>query len=165
VYSRDAESIRFPNGSSGVTLAGNVVYGSVSGASAGYVTGTGLADFENVTWDAVQRNARPSSGSRLLGAADNAYAVAVDINGTPRTAPHVAGAFVAGSATIFRGTPLQSTHAAPAVLRIGFSPVCDMQGRLMPRGSPGRYEQTDWRRLGPITGEGRRDQSVAGSAR
>ncbi len=93
VYSRGAESIRFPRGSAGVTLAGNVVVGRVAGTAGGYSTGKGLADFTNVTWDAASRNALPPEGSPLIGAGDAAHAVKADFAGTARTAPVDAGAY------------------------------------------------------------------------
>ncbi|MHC4661756.1 MAG: right-handed parallel beta-helix repeat-containing protein [Planctomycetota bacterium] len=93
VYSRDAESIRFPSGSSGVTIAGNVVLGLVSGVSNGYISGTGLSDFVSVSWDAVSRDATPSAGSSVIGAGDAAHAVAEDITGKSRTSALDSGAF------------------------------------------------------------------------
>jgi len=92
-YSQTAESIRFPNGSSGVTLAGNVVLGPVVGASSGWTNGTGLADFTNVTWNAANRDGTPSAASPLNAAANAAYFVSSDINGAARTAPADTGAF------------------------------------------------------------------------
>lgn len=93
IYSRDANSIRFPNGSTGVTLAGNVVYGSVSGAATGYTNGNGLADFVAVTWDGSSRDGTPTSSSGLIGSGDAGYAVDDDINGTTRTTQLDSGAF------------------------------------------------------------------------
>jgi hypothetical protein len=93
VYSRDAESIRFPNGSTGVTVSGNVVLGSVSGTSGGYVTGAGLVDFESVTWDALSRNAVPSVGSAVIGQGDTKHAVKFDITGAERVTGLDPGAF------------------------------------------------------------------------
>ncbi len=92
-YSRDAESIRFPNGSANVVVSGNVVVGSVSGVAGGYVMGTGLADFVDVTWDASGRDGTPSEDSPIRGQGDPLYAVAEDINGVPRTPPLDSGAF------------------------------------------------------------------------
>jgi hypothetical protein len=93
VYSQTSDSIRFPSGSAGVTLAGNVVLGTVVGASGGFVTGTGLADFTSVTWNASSRNALPSAGSPLIGAGAAAHAVEEDFAGTARTLPVEAGAY------------------------------------------------------------------------
>jgi hypothetical protein len=94
VYSRDAEALNFPNGSAGVTLAGNVVVGAVSGVSGGFIRGRGLEDFVDVAWDASRREARPAPGSPLMGAADPAHAVEFDLHGAKRSPPHVAGAFL-----------------------------------------------------------------------
>ena len=93
VYSQTSESIRFPSGSSGVTLAGNVVLGGVVGASGGYTAGTGLTDFTDVTWDATHRNAQPSAASPLIGAGAAAHAVEEDYTGAARTLPVDAGAY------------------------------------------------------------------------
>jgi hypothetical protein len=93
VYSRDAESIRFPNGSSGVTVRGNVVVGSVLGVTQGYVFGAGLSDFVNVQWDASVRNATPLAATAIIGAGDPAYAVPTDITYTLRQGSLEAGAY------------------------------------------------------------------------
>ena len=93
VYSQTSDSIRFPSGSAGATLSGNVVFGSVVGASGGYASGTGLADFTGVTWDASSRNALPSAGSPLIGAGAAAHAAEEDFAGTARTLPVDAGAY------------------------------------------------------------------------
>jgi hypothetical protein len=93
VYSQSAESIRFPSGSSGVTLAGNIVLGSVVGASGGTTNGTDLDDFTNVAWDATSRNALPSAARPLIGAGAAAHAVEKDFTGAARTLPVDAGAY------------------------------------------------------------------------
>jgi parallel beta-helix repeat protein len=93
VYSQNAESISFPNGSAGVTVVGNVVLGPVAGVSSGYLIGNGLADFANLTWDATHRDAAPSASSALLGRADMAHAAPRDINDNLRTPPADAGAY------------------------------------------------------------------------
>ncbi|TET39087.1 MAG: right-handed parallel beta-helix repeat-containing protein [Planctomycetota bacterium] len=93
VYSRDAESIRFPNGSSGVTVIGNVVLGTVTGVSIGFITGNGLGDFVGVAWDASIRDANPSGGSPIIGMGDPNYAVPDDITGNTRKTGLDSGAF------------------------------------------------------------------------
>jgi len=92
VYSRTSESIRFPNGSTGVTLSGNVVLGSVTGASRGFVKGSGLEDFVSVTWDLAYRDARPAPGSAIAGRGDPAFTVPVDVSGQTRIPPPDPGA-------------------------------------------------------------------------
>lgn len=72
---------------------GNVGQGTVSPGVVGYQTGNGLADFVNVTWNAVQTDARPSVGSALLGAANGSVIPIVDIGSFRRTAPHTTGCF------------------------------------------------------------------------
>ncbi|MBD3343971.1 MAG: hypothetical protein GF401_02790 [Chitinivibrionales bacterium] len=99
VYSTGT-ALNFPNGSSGVTIAGNVVYGSVSKASGGYEEGTGLQDFMDITWDGTHYDARPSSGSPLIGAAGPSHAVATDLNFSSRIAPFDAGAVEYDGATV-----------------------------------------------------------------
>jgi hypothetical protein len=93
VYSRDAESIRFPNGSTGVAVKGNVVLGPVEGIAAGYIAGAGLTDFASVTWDASSRDAAPTASSAIIGAGDPAYAVLTDITGAARQGSLEAGAY------------------------------------------------------------------------
>ncbi len=92
VYSNGSEAINFSNGASGVTIIGNVCLGEVIGASTGWITGNGLSDFNGLSWDAVQRDATPSTESKLLDAADAAWAVSHDLNGDPRNDFYDAGA-------------------------------------------------------------------------
>ncbi len=92
VYSQRRESIRFPNGSTGVTLAGNVVVGAVVGANSGWAKGVGLADFVDLTWDASRRDATPTLDSALRSRGAPAWRVARDLSGTVRVPPVDAGA-------------------------------------------------------------------------
>jgi len=92
VYSRDAESIRLPNGSTGVTVKGNVVLGLVEGINSGYITGAGLADFADIAWDPSARGATPTASSAIIGDGDPAYAVSTDITGAARQGSLEAGA-------------------------------------------------------------------------
>jgi hypothetical protein len=93
VYSQNAQSIHFPGGATGVTVAGNVVLGPVTGVTTGSTTGNGLSDFAGLTWDARSRDGAPSASSALIGRADSAHAVAKDILGRTRVAPADAGAY------------------------------------------------------------------------
>jgi len=93
VYSRDSYSIRFPYGSTGVTVAGNVAYGPVMGVAGGYASGAGLGDFVDVAWDASAVDATPAAASALAGAADAAHEPVDDITGAERTGAPDAGAF------------------------------------------------------------------------
>ena len=92
VYSRHRAAIRFPHGSAGVAVAGNVVLGGVEGARRGSVPGRGLEDFRSVRWDARRRQAAPAPGSPLLGAADPRFPVPHDLTGRPRHSKTTAGA-------------------------------------------------------------------------
>jgi hypothetical protein len=92
VYSRDAASIRFPRGSEGVALAGNVVLGAVTGASHGFIDGRGLSDFAQITWDWSCRDATPSADSVLPGAGEPRFATALDLSGRTRLGRVDAGA-------------------------------------------------------------------------
>ncbi|MCA8915824.1 MAG: right-handed parallel beta-helix repeat-containing protein [Planctomycetes bacterium] len=83
VYS-EGTALDFSAGSEGVTLAGNVVFGGVSGASSGFITGRGLSDFADIKFDATARDAAPGAASALLAAADKQYATEADIHGEPR---------------------------------------------------------------------------------
>ena len=93
VYSELADSINFSNGSSGVSLAGNVVLGSVQGTGSGFVFGNGLGDFSNATWNASQIDASPSPGSAVRNQGDSLYWVLFDMNLEIRTLPLDAGAY------------------------------------------------------------------------
>jgi len=84
VYSKKGDSIRFPLGSAGVYFNGNVVLGPVLGTAAGYINGTGLADFVDAAWDASHRDATPSLGGPIIDSADPAMLVPDDLTGKPR---------------------------------------------------------------------------------
>lgn len=109
-YSLGAESIRFANGSAGVQMAGNVVFGPVQNATGGFATGTGLQDFVDVALGPWRLDVTP----RVAGAIDNrgnpAFAVATDLLGTPRTLPLDPGAvtnaatFAAANASVSLAT-------------------------------------------------------------
>ncbi|HTE05818.1 MAG TPA: right-handed parallel beta-helix repeat-containing protein [Planctomycetota bacterium] len=109
VYSLAGPALSFPNGSAGVTLAGNVLFepagggahgaehaggpdaarGAAAGtgergAPAGCVAGRGLSDFQHADWHGRDVDARPAAGSALLGAADARFAVPDDLRGAAR---------------------------------------------------------------------------------
>lgn len=92
VYTQRGPAVRFPSGSARVTCAGNVVLGDVQGAAAGFQKGTGLDDFQAVSWDATQRDAEPVPGSPLVGTADPRLVTSLDLHSKKRTGPPVAGA-------------------------------------------------------------------------
>jgi formylglycine-generating enzyme required for sulfatase activity len=92
VYTDGGEALRFPNGSRGVTVAGNVLLGETSGVEGGFVRGRGLEDFEDLAWDGGKRNAAPRKGSPADGAGDERFRVAVDLAGRPREGRAAAGA-------------------------------------------------------------------------
>jgi hypothetical protein len=87
VYSLAGPSLSFPNGSAGVTLAGNVVLGTVAGCSAGYAEGRGLTDFVRGDWRAPDADFRPSPSGALVNAADAGHPVSDDLAGLPRRPP------------------------------------------------------------------------------
>lgn len=92
-YSQNAQAITLNGGNAGVTHAGNAYYGSISGVSSGYILGTGLGDFINLSWDATAIDGKPAISSPLVGSADLNYLETLDINGVERIAPYEAGAF------------------------------------------------------------------------
>lgn len=92
VYATGGPALRFPNGSAGVVVSGNVVFGAVQGAPFGYVEGNGLTDFKSVSWDARQREAEPAVGSPLLGRGDRKYALDRDLRNRARGKLCTAGA-------------------------------------------------------------------------
>jgi len=79
------------SGLAGVVVAGNVVFPPTAALPAGgFIAGRSVAqDFLN----AADLQAYPTGDSPLVGAASAAQAAPVDFNGTPRTAPHDAGAY------------------------------------------------------------------------
>lgn len=93
VYSQTSQSIAFGGGSAGVTISGNLVVGSVSGASSGWLVGNGLSDFVDVSWDASHRDATPSATSAILASGDPTWEVAVDLTGAPRVGTVEAGCY------------------------------------------------------------------------
>ncbi|MCE9593465.1 MAG: right-handed parallel beta-helix repeat-containing protein [Planctomycetes bacterium] len=93
VYSQTSQSIAFGGGSSGVTFSGNVVVGSVGGASSGWTVGNGLADFNGVAWDASQRDATLSGASAILASGDPLFEVADDLTGAARVGTVEAGCY------------------------------------------------------------------------
>ncbi len=94
VYSLSGPSLSFPGGCTGVTLAGNVVFGPVVGVSStdpGLVAGRGLSDFVRAAWRSGDVDATPAPGSALRAAGAAAYTVKDDLRGTSRTPPSDAG--------------------------------------------------------------------------
>jgi hypothetical protein len=92
-YSQSSNAINVVGGTSGITFAGNVTVGSVTSGVNGGTVGAGLSDFVNVTYNASNRDAHPSTGSALLGAASTTHATSQDLEGITRVAPHDAGAY------------------------------------------------------------------------
>jgi hypothetical protein len=93
VYTDRGDALRFPRGSQGVIVSGNVLVGRVSGVAEGFVVGNGLTDFVDVSWDGSRRDATPSSDGPFIGQGDNNFAVKVDITGSRRGRRVTAGAF------------------------------------------------------------------------
>lgn len=96
LYAQGGSAINLISGSTGlVTLAGNVGRGGLSGASAGYVDGNGIAaDFVGAHFNgAPPIDLFPRAGSALIGAAAAPYLTAVDFNGTGRSGSADAGAY------------------------------------------------------------------------
>ena len=91
-YSRFGAAVQFGSGSSGVQLAGNVAFGPVYGASAGFSGGAGLADFAGASWDGSSRDVTPASASPLLGAADELWAELDQLDGELRVPAFDSGA-------------------------------------------------------------------------
>ena len=97
-YSLGAESLHFGNGSASVSIAGNVVFGPVYLASAGYVFGTGLADFADVTVATFHTDVTPIAGGAIDNRGNVAFRVALDLEGTVRGLPVDPGALVTANA-------------------------------------------------------------------
>lgn len=97
VYTEGGDALRFSRGSRGVTVAGNLVLGRVTGIEEGFVLGKGLDDLRSVTWDGEKRDASLVAGSPGIGLADKRFLVGVDITGEERGSRPTAGAFDAPS--------------------------------------------------------------------
>lgn len=95
VYTDGGDALRFPRGAKGVIVSGNVVSGRVSGVPEGFILGSGLSDFTDVSWDAQRRDASLRPHSPAVGLADKRFQVALDIMGRKRSSPPTAGAFKA----------------------------------------------------------------------
>jgi len=90
IYSRDGNALHFANGSEGVTITGNVLFGS--GDKRGNVKGRGLAeDLPGISWDATSNEGKPAPDAPVA-VADERYRLPSDFEGKPRTGP-VSGAF------------------------------------------------------------------------
>lgn len=92
-YSKTGDAVRFNGGSAGVEFVGNAVFGPVVGVIGGFVNGTGLLDFEDVTWTATKKDARPVPLGALIGTGDFVWALPIDITGAARQDPLEAGCF------------------------------------------------------------------------
>lgn len=92
VYSLSAEAIWFGNGSTGVQMAGNVVLGPVRNASSGWVNGSGLQDFADVTLTTFHFDVRPVVGGPIDNRGSLAHRIATDREGTQRALPVDPGA-------------------------------------------------------------------------
>lgn len=91
-YSRDAQAVNVVGGAGSTLFSGIVRYGTVT-AGVPSTMGTGLADFVNVTWDGLSRDATPSVASPLRNAADPGQATEWDLKYFIRSAPLSSGAF------------------------------------------------------------------------
>jgi len=91
VYTDGGDALRFPRGAKGVIVSGNVV----SGVLEGFILGSGLSDFADVSWDGQKRDASLRPHSPAVGFADRRFPVALDIMGRKRSSSPTAGAFQA----------------------------------------------------------------------
>lgn len=92
VYSQGGHAMWFPNGSTDVEIHGNVVLGTVTGATAGFELGNGLTDFTDVTWDGSRRDVTPAPLGAMLAKAREEFAELEDVTGSMRLPPFDAGA-------------------------------------------------------------------------
>ncbi|WP_405234379.1 right-handed parallel beta-helix repeat-containing protein [Lentisalinibacter salinarum] len=96
VYSQSGAAIRLISGDlSKVTVAGNVGAGGLSGGSAGYENGNGIAvDFVAASYrNSPPINVFPALESALIDAGAREYAATRDFNGSPRDGTADAGAY------------------------------------------------------------------------
>jgi hypothetical protein len=88
LYSTEENAILFTNGSSGVTVAGNVVLGN--GPRPGTSKGRGLTDLPNLSPDGSKHDASPAPDAPF-NSADPRFLEKSDFLGKPRSRP-VSGA-------------------------------------------------------------------------
>lgn len=91
VYSQSSQAVVFGSGSNGVEIAGNVAYGSVVGAAAGFAPGVGLSDFAALAWDGTSLDATPTMTGALIGAADLVWLFELDLDGAAPAFPYEPG--------------------------------------------------------------------------
>jgi hypothetical protein len=84
LYSKDKNAINFPNGGNGAIISGNIVVGA--GPKIGTSPGRGVQDFADVSWDALNFNAKPVADAPFLKA-DRKYLIEIDFKGKPRSQP------------------------------------------------------------------------------
>lgn len=92
-YSEQGAALAFAGPAAAVDFAGNVFFGTVSGASAStYALGNGLSDFACASWSAWKdTDARPVAGCVIVGAGDTDHAATVDLSGAAREGALEAG--------------------------------------------------------------------------
>lgn len=91
-YSGSSVGLTFSAGSTGVSAAGNVVFGgAIYAPENSYTVGAGLPDFARVLFDASRVDARPDPEGSLVGAGDPAHSTALDLSGAARTGSLEAG--------------------------------------------------------------------------
>lgn len=92
-YSESGAAIAFVGPAAGVDFAGNVVLGTVNGASASsYVQGCGLSDFAFACWSTWKgTDATPVADCAIVGAGDPGHAAAIDLSGAAREGTLEAG--------------------------------------------------------------------------
>ena len=91
-YSQFGTSLRFGNGTSGVDVVGNVVFGPVMGVFDGFVNGAGLGDFQGASWDGSSRDVTPLPMGVMDGAADPSFVAIDELDGDVRVPPYESGA-------------------------------------------------------------------------
>lgn len=97
LYTSGGTALNLGGDLSTLTLIGNVVQGSVSGASGGTTTGSLAADFAAASFSGtVPNDVFPTTGGALAGTGSMAHLPPVDFNGTARTTADV-GAYQVGA--------------------------------------------------------------------
>jgi hypothetical protein len=109
VYTDGGDALRFPQGAKGVIVSGNVVCGRVSGVLEGFILGSGLSHFTDVSWDGKKRDASLRPHSPAVGFADKRFPVALDIMNRKRSSRPTAGAFKAPWWSVFVSQNLNLT--------------------------------------------------------
>ncbi|MEZ6015946.1 MAG: right-handed parallel beta-helix repeat-containing protein [Planctomycetota bacterium] len=125
LYSQAGRSLNFLSGAAGVTLAGNVVFGPTwNDGGAVHTSANGASDFVDVAFDGARRDAHPTLGGALFGAAAAPFVSPSDATGAARVsaavgAPASSGALEPGTYGRYVRASIAGAAGAPRLRSSG----------------------------------------------